>query len=103
MKPPPPPPVLVVCDIWMLGVIHASSPCVEMTCSPCPSDTSRMGIVVPLISACIAAPFDWSPRERRRNAALVHKVLLTDAFGKARTKLHQAAVPGALQLAVRKG
>src|SRR5882724_10920596 len=62
MNPPPPPPAFVVCDIWMLGVIQASSPWADTSCSPCPSDTSRMGIVVPLISACMTNAFrsrDW--------------------------------------------
>src|SRR5260370_6176822 len=53
INPPPPPPVFVVCDMVMLEVIHASSPCADTTSSPCSSDTCRMGIVVPLISACM--------------------------------------------------
>ena len=44
----PPPPVFMVCDIWMLVVIQASSPCGVTTYSPCWSVTSRMGIVEPL-------------------------------------------------------
>jgi hypothetical protein len=50
------PPVLVVWDIWMLCVIQASSPWAEMICSPRSSETSRMGMVVPFISACMARP-----------------------------------------------
>ena len=48
-----PPPVPMCWDIWMFGVIQDSSPWVETTCSPGCRVTSRTGIVVPLISACI--------------------------------------------------
>src|SRR5258707_3214719 len=64
---PPPPPVFILCDIWMFCVTHASSPWVDTTASPWPSDTSRMGIVVPLISACMTClPRGRRPAPRRR-------------------------------------
>src|SRR6202167_6068392 len=57
MNPPPPgPPVPIRCDNWMLCVIQASSPWVEMTSSPSFSVTSNMGIVVPLMLACMTCP-----------------------------------------------
>src|SRR5215813_4971699 len=54
--PPPPPPAFIVWDIWMLCVIQASSPWADTTASPRPRVTTRMGIVVPLISACMTCP-----------------------------------------------
>ena len=77
MKPPPAAPLLGTLpmrwDIWMFDVIQDSSPWVEMTCSPCCRVTSRTGMVVPLISACMGTsvlargrcpiPASYGPRE----------------------------------------
>src|SRR5579859_8284271 len=66
MRPPPPPPVLVVCDICTFGVIHESSPCDEISCSPGCRCTSSTGIVLPLTSACIPALLRSQGRPRCR-------------------------------------
>src|SRR6266567_6991208 len=67
----------------MLVVIQASSPCGVTTDSPCWSDTSRMGIVEPLISACI----ECEPLQIGENAAaaaLTAKVLAYSGQREAR-------------------
>src|SRR5580698_8229326 len=81
LNPPPPPPVFVVCDIMMPAVIQASSPCVDTTSSPCSRDTWSMGIVVPLISACMAKALLITPPHQKMALSLEHKVLLRAANG----------------------
>src|SRR5580658_9570136 len=52
-KNPPPPPICVCVVIWMVAVIHDSSPLSENTLSSGLRSTSRTGMVVPRMRGCI--------------------------------------------------